>query len=70
MDNIRTIADIEDINLSNCFFTKNEYGKFVTLSFHHRNFLHRYFKIDKYGDYITFKGKKYYYPYNEHCFVI
>ena len=68
---METIANIEDINLEDCFFSKNECGeKFVTLSFHHRHFDHRYFKRDRRGDYITFKGKKYYYPYNGYRFLI
>lgn len=68
---MRTIADIEDINLSDCHFSKDEYNrKFVTLSFHNRRFKHSFFKTCKKGDYITVKRKRYYYPFNDNRFVI
>ena len=71
VDNLKTIADIEDINLKDCFFSKDEYGeKFVTLSFHNRNFHHSFFRESPKGSYITFKGKRYYYPYNGNRFLI
>ena len=68
---IRTIADIENINLSDCYFFKNTFGqKVVTLSFFGRNFHHSFFQESNKGDYIIFKNKRYYYPYNKHRLVI
>lgn len=70
-DNLRTIADIEGINLRECFFSKNEYNqKFVSLKIEGKTFQHRFFRSDKKGDYINYKRKKYYYPYNGNKFLI
>ena len=68
---MRTIVDIEDINIRECNYFKNEYGeKIVTLSFYHKKFHHSVFKTCSKGDYIIIKGKRYYYPYNENKLVI
>lgn len=68
---MKTIKDIEDINLNDCCYYKNEYNeKVVTLSFYHKNFQHSIFKSCSKGDYIILKGKRYYYPYSENKLLI
>lgn len=63
---MRTIADIKNINLADCYYFKNRFGeKAVTLSFFDRNFHHSIFKESSKGDYIIFQNKRYYYPYND-----
>ena len=71
MKELKTIKDIDDINISDCYFFKNEYNeKIVTLSFHHKNFRHSVFRTSKNGDYIVVGNKRYYYPYNNHRLIV
>ena len=71
MKELKTIKDIDDINISDCYFFKNEYDeKIVTLSFHHKNFRHSVFRTSNKGDYIIVGNKRYYYPYNNHRLII
>lgn len=67
----RTIEDIQGIDIKDCYFSKDEYNrKFVTLSIENKNFQHRFFREDSIGSYIIYDKEKYYYPYNDHVFLI
>ena len=67
----KTIKDIENIDIRESFFTKDQYNqKFVTLKIKGKAFTHRFFKRDDIGDYINYHGTKYYYPWNGYTFLI
>lgn len=68
---LKTIKDIENIDIDESFFTKNSANqKFVSLKIKGKSFTHRFFKRDDIGDYINYKKQKYYYPWNNHIFLI